>query len=185
MEAGTAEQPARCALSRNPKDFVLALDSAKPAHREADPAAGDRWARRIFQTVAYMREHLNQSLQVTTLAGLANVSASHYFALFKRHVGCAPINYFIRLKMRRACELFDTSAMNVKEAAGALGYDDPFYFSRLFKSVTGVSPNEYRRMPEPFREAVRNGDWPGKVIALTPVERREPAQEPRQINSVL
>lgn len=101
---------------------------------------------KIEQSIAYMMEHLNGPLNVATLAAQANVSPSHYFALFKRRTGCAPIDYFIRLRMRQACRLLDTTAMSVKEIAAALGYDDPFYFSRIFKSVNDVPPSDYRAM---------------------------------------
>ncbi len=62
-------------------------------------------------------------------AAKANISQSHYFALFKRHIGSTPIDYFTQLRMQRACHLLGTTTMSVKGVAAALGYDDPFYFS--------------------------------------------------------
>lgn len=108
------------------------------------PSAGDSF-QRIEQTVRYMNEHLDQPLQAAQLAALAHVSLSHYFALFKRCIGCAPIDFFIRLRMRRAGHLLETTTLNIKEIAAALGYDDPFYFSRVFKLVNGMAPSDYRR----------------------------------------
>jgi AraC-like DNA-binding protein len=113
--------------------------------------------RKIGQSIVYMLRHLDQPLQVATLASRANISSSHFFALFKRQVGCAPIDYFIRLRMQHACRLLDETAMSVKEIAAALGYDDPFYFSRIFKSVHQVAPSEYRLLKNGAKEAVRNG----------------------------
>lgn len=114
----------------------------------ADGAAqngGSENAGRISRSIAYMVEHLNQPLQVSTLAAQASVSTSHYFALFKRQVGTAPIDFFIRLRMNYARELLDSTRSSVKEIAAAMGYDDPFYFSRVFKSVHQMAPAEYRR----------------------------------------
>lgn len=106
---------------------------------------GDRESfRKIEQSIAYMQEHLDGPLQVATLAALVNVSPSHYFALFKRSTGSAPIDFFVRLRMQQACRLLAGTELSVKETATALGYEDPFYFSRVFKSVNGVSPSEYR-----------------------------------------
>ena len=102
--------------------------------------------RKIEQTIAYMMEHLNQSLPVAKLAAVASMSPSHYTALFKRRTGCAPIDYFIRLRMRHARDLLMSTSLNVKEVAAALGYEDPFYFSRVFKSVNQVAPKDYRMM---------------------------------------
>ena len=75
---------------------------------------------------------------------MAHVSASHYFALFKGRMRCSPIDFFIRLRMNRAGRLLVESSLPVKDIAAQLGYDDPFYFSRLFKSVHAVAPTEYR-----------------------------------------
>jgi len=47
--------------------------------------------------------------------------------------------------MQAACHLLDTTAMSIKEIAGHLGYDDPCYFSRIFRKVTGSSLAAYRR----------------------------------------
>jgi AraC-like DNA-binding protein len=114
-------------------------------------------ARKIEQSISYMLEHLNQPLHVSTLASAVNVSPSHYSALFKRWTGCPPIDYFIHLRMQHACRLFDSTSWNVKEVAAALGYDDPFYFSRTFKAVNRVAPSEYRAMPEKVKDSIRNG----------------------------
>ena len=118
------------------------------AGMDSSAACGGAGAQKIDQSIAYMREHLNQPLQVAKLAALVNVSASHYFALFKRRTGCAPIDFFIRLRMRQACRLLSGTLLSVKEVAAALGYEDPFYFSRMFKSVVQVAPSEYRLLTQ-------------------------------------
>ena len=100
--------------------------------------------RRIAETVGYMRERLNQSLRVPKLAIMVGVSQSHFFAVFKKQTGFAPMDFFIRMRMGRACELLDATSLSVKEIAAALGYDDQFYFSRVFKSVNQISPSKYR-----------------------------------------
>jgi AraC-like DNA-binding protein len=112
--------------------------------------------RKIEQSIAYMLGHLDESLQVATLAARANISPSHYFALFKRQMGCAPIDCFIRLRMQHACRLLDETELSVKEVAATLGYNDPFYFSRIFKSVNRVAPSEYRLLKNGAKEAVRS-----------------------------
>ncbi|HXR46717.1 MAG TPA: AraC family transcriptional regulator [Candidatus Limnocylindrales bacterium] len=112
-------------------------------------------AQKVEQSISYMLQHLNQPLHVATLAAAVNVSPSHYSALFKRWMGCPPIDYFIHLRMQQACRLFDSTSLNVKEVAAALGYDDPFYFSRTFKAVNQVAPSEYRAMPEKLKNSIK------------------------------
>lgn len=108
-------------------------------------------ARRIEQSITYMREHLDQPLQVAKLAALANVSPSHFFALFKRRTGCPPMGYFTHLRMQHACQLLGATAASVKEVAAALGYEDPFHFSRVFKLVNHIPPTQYRMLQKQSR----------------------------------
>ena len=54
------------------------------------------------------------------------------------------MDYFTRLRMEKARCLLDTTEASVKEVAATLGYDDPFYFSRVFKSVNQLAPSNYR-----------------------------------------
>lgn len=100
--------------------------------------------RKIVRALAYMLQNLDKPIQMPALGALAGVSMSHFYHLFKLATGCTPNDFFIRARLRRASELLQETDLSVKEVAAALGYDDPFYFSRMFKSVHGVSPKEYR-----------------------------------------
>ena len=111
---------------------------------------------RIEQSIIYMAQHLDRPLQIATLAAQANVSASHFFALFKRRIGSAPMDYFTRLRMQRACRLLERTSLSVKEVASELGYDDPFYFSRVFKSVNRMAPTNYRAAQKEMPEKTGN-----------------------------
>jgi AraC-like DNA-binding protein len=135
---------------RGPFGIRIKRSEHQAGHGESDIA------RKMEHSISYMLQHLDQPLHVATLAAVVNVSPSHYSALFKRWTGCPPIDYFIHLRMQQACRLFDHTSLKVKEVAAALGYDDPFYFSRTFKSVHHVSPSEYRSMPEKLKGAVKS-----------------------------
>ena len=99
---------------------------------------------RIERTIDYMRQHLDEPLRAVTLAGVANMSLPHYFALFKRSVGTTPIDYFIKLRIEQARRLLAQTPWSIKEIASSLGYEDPLYFSRVFKAVTQATPSDYR-----------------------------------------
>jgi transcriptional regulator GlxA family with amidase domain len=92
-----------------------------------------------------MKQNLGKPLRVSVLARLVNISLPHYFAVFKKRTGNTPIDFFIRLRMQRACQLLEATSLSVKEVAAELGYDDPFYFSCVFKSVRHVAPSDYRK----------------------------------------
>jgi AraC-like DNA-binding protein len=128
---------------------------------------------RIGNSVDFMHSHLSEPLQVSTLASVANISASHFFAMFKRLMGCAPIEFFISLRMRRACDLLDETALSVKEVAATLGYDDQFYFSRVFKSATQMPPTHYRVLDDAARSTIK--------ARLAPVYNRVPGNEVKSL----
>jgi transcriptional regulator GlxA family with amidase domain len=98
----------------------------------------------IDGVIAYRSQHLNAPLQVGTLAARADLSQSHFTALFKRYAGDTPIDYSIRLRLRDACRLLERTDMSVKPIACAPGDDDPSYFPRIFKSFNRIPPSQYR-----------------------------------------
>ena len=98
----------------------------------------------LEQVQAFMREHLDQPLTLETLASQANLSRFHFSNRYKRLTGYSPIKHFLNMKMEHACHLLDSTDMTVQAIAGALGYDDALYFSRLFKKTLGTSPRDYR-----------------------------------------
>ena len=99
---------------------------------------------RINDCIRYMQQQLSATLTVEDLAQKVNLSPSHFSSLFKKATGMSPLNYFIHLKLQKACLLLYTTDMKVKDVAMAIGYDDPFHFSRLFKKSMDVSPEQYR-----------------------------------------
>lgn len=115
---------------------------------------------KIEESMAYMSRHLNVPLSVATLAARADLSRSHFSALFKRHVGSTPIDYFIRLRLQQACQLLENTEMSVKAIAYTLGYDDPFYFSRIFKSFHRMPPSQYRLLK--LRAKNLGKAWPAR-----------------------
>jgi AraC family transcriptional regulator, arabinose operon regulatory protein len=99
----------------------------------------------FVESIDFMHANLSRSLSLTELAHHAGLSASRYSALFKAKTGTAPVQHHIDLRVQAACRLLSTTAMSVKEICNCLGYNDPLYFSRLFKKIMGSSPSTYRR----------------------------------------
>ncbi|HLX71241.1 MAG TPA: AraC family transcriptional regulator [Verrucomicrobiae bacterium] len=99
---------------------------------------------KVKQSIAFMKQHLDRAATVATFAAMANLSESHYRSLFKDQTGYSPMDYFIRLRIHKACQLLDTTSLTVKEIAQLTGYEDALYFSRAFKTVVELSPAQYR-----------------------------------------
>lgn len=92
----------------------------------------------------FMVENIHGQLSLDTLAKHFNLSKYYFSKRFKVLTGYSPIQYFINLKMQRACKWLDSSEYSVKQIGLSLGYEDPYYFSRLFKKTVGFSPVQYR-----------------------------------------
>jgi len=99
----------------------------------------------LDQIQQLMHRRIDRELDLDDLAQAANLSKFHFVRKFKQLTGHTPIQHFIHLKMQHACQLLDTTHEPVKRIATHVGYDDPHYFSRLFKRVIGVSPLQYRQ----------------------------------------
>lgn len=99
----------------------------------------------ISLSIAYMKAHLSEILTIELLANQACYSISRYSELFKQKTGYSPIQFFIRLKILKSCEYLYFTSLNIKEICKEVGFEDPYYFSRMFKKQIGVSPSEYRK----------------------------------------
>ncbi|MFZ5757482.1 MAG: helix-turn-helix domain-containing protein [Pseudomonadota bacterium] len=107
---------------------------------------GDDTAFSLDRVTAWMHAHIEQPVELADMASATSSLSLFQFARrFKAETGVAPIQYFIHLRMEHACRLLDMSDAPVHRIARQLGYDDPYYFSRLFRKVIGVAPSDYRQ----------------------------------------
>ena len=86
----------------------------------------------------------NSNLTFQDVADYVAMSSSHFSTLFSQTTGVTFTKYLINLRMQKARELLFNTSMRSSEIAYAVGYNDPHYFSYLFKKNTGVTPSEFR-----------------------------------------
>lgn len=98
----------------------------------------------LAQVQAFMLENIDQPLTLEQLAATVNMSKFHFAKRYKAMSGYSPVKHFQNMKIEHACYLLDATDLTVGAVASRLGYDDPLYFSRLFKRTIGVSPRTYR-----------------------------------------
>ncbi len=98
----------------------------------------------INQSINYMQKNISSTIELQDLASLVNLSSSHYSMVFRKKTGFPPIEYFNQLKVQKACQYLLFTDLRIKEIASKTGFFDPYYFSRLFTKIMGISPNEYR-----------------------------------------
>ncbi|AWX57941.1 MULTISPECIES: response regulator transcription factor [Brevibacillus] len=97
----------------------------------------------IEETILYVDQHYMLNLTLEMLAGKANVSPSYYSRMFKTLKGVSFSDYMTNLRINRAKVLLRLSGSRLREVAQSVGYNDEFYFSKMFKKVVGQSPSEY------------------------------------------
>lgn len=101
---------------------------------------------RIAKTVLYIRKHLNEAIELEKLAEISCLSKDHFIRLFKKELGTTPLQYINQKKIEKSQLLLITEEIAVKEIAFQLAFEDYSYFNRLLKKITGVTPQEYRRL---------------------------------------
>lgn len=97
----------------------------------------------VSKATHFMNENIDKQIKIEELASLFACSPSYFYRKFVKETGYAPLSYFHSLKIRRASEMLANTQLKIKQVAIKLGIDDAYYFSRLFKNVTGISPSDY------------------------------------------
>jgi len=99
----------------------------------------------INDSESYIRQNITEPLNLEFLAAMVNLSPPYYCMLFKQYKGASPIEYLINLRIEKAKELMrNKPQISIKDVAETVGYMDQHYFSRVFKSITRLSPTEFR-----------------------------------------
>jgi iron complex transport system substrate-binding protein len=96
------------------------------------------------QAADYIQEHYREPITLEQLAELLDCSPRQLMRKFREVFHTSPIDYVIGLRLSKAKELLADSGMPLKTIAESVGYADSYYFSRLFKKHTGLSPASYR-----------------------------------------
>jgi two-component system response regulator YesN len=94
---------------------------------------------------SYLRENYAGEIHLEELARRFHITASYLSRIFLKHAGQAPARYVMQLRINRAKYLLlHNRGLNIREIGEMVGYPDQFYFSRVFKNVTGRSPQGFR-----------------------------------------
>ena len=103
----------------------------------------------IAQSItAYFQENYMKKISVEEIARSSYLSTTYITKIYKEVTGDTPINYLIRLRMEKALEILKEGHFSIQDVAKKVGYDDPYYFSKLFKKRFGLSPSAYKRQEQ-------------------------------------
>jgi AraC-like DNA-binding protein len=99
----------------------------------------------IQKACMYLRDNLNQNVNIEELSGNLNINYSIFRKAFKKYTGLSPVQYHLSLRMQQALYLLSNSNQSIKEISFNLGFGSVFYFSKLFKEKMNITPGEFRQ----------------------------------------
>lgn len=100
---------------------------------------------RVLKSIKYMTEHYMEPLSLGDLARQACLSIPQYGLLFKKYTGTSPARHLTQIRLRFACEQLKYTETSISDIGLSVGFEDPLYFSRLFRKNLGCSPSEFRK----------------------------------------
>ena len=92
----------------------------------------------------YLDQNFTSPITLDSLSETVYISKHYLSHLFKEQTGVSPIKYLTSKRMEKACELLSETELPVSEVSKAVGYENPLYFSQVFKRIYGISPVTYR-----------------------------------------
>lgn len=95
-------------------------------------------------TVELMHQNLHTNLDLQDFSKSAGLSVSHFSSIFKQYTSASPMKFYSLLKIQKCCQLMENPHKRINEIALESGFEDPFYFSRLFKKIMGISPAKFK-----------------------------------------
>ena len=110
----------------------------------------------------FFDEHYNEEISIEQYAVSRNMSTSWFNRSFRSAVGTSPMQYILDVRIRNAQTLLETTDYSVTSIAALVGYENPMYFSRLFRKAKGLSPSKYRKtFREKFMEGIKGAEIEG------------------------
>jgi AraC family transcriptional regulator, arabinose operon regulatory protein len=108
---------------------------------------------RVEKALNFMRANLNRSCSIAEIARAAGLSVPQLSSLFRSHLGTSPLRFFTRWRMQRAARMLEQTTDPINAVAERIGYEDSFYFCRVFRHYVGLSPRHYRQRLKETPEA--------------------------------
>jgi len=99
---------------------------------------------RVLKGLRFIEMNIDEKLSNSALASIVNMAPNSYARLFKEEMHITLHNFIQKRKIAKACDLFEHSDKTIEDVTFRLGFSDRYHFSRVFKSITGITPAVYR-----------------------------------------
>lgn len=98
----------------------------------------------VRKALQYADKHFHQDVSIDEVAEYVGLSNSHFCVLFKKETGYTFLEYLTKQRIEWACSILKNSDTRIHIVSHMVGYQDPKYFSQVFKKLIGMTPSEYR-----------------------------------------
>ena len=137
-------------------DLLDATDKTLAFTEKAQDSVVDA-ARRMIDS------RFREPLAITDVAEALYISPEHLRRMFREAFGTSPMHYLIRKRIESAQDLLRMTDLPMHEIALRCGIENPYYFSRLFRNITGITASQYRRVPSATGESKSATQRSGRV----------------------
>lgn len=125
--------------------LILQMGALIQSRLQLQREQGDREESFVRQAKLRLAAAGAAPVDMAALAREVGVSYPHFRRVFKQSTGVPPHQYWLNLRINAAKQLMEETEMKLSDVARSVGFEDPYYFSRLFKQRAGVSPSQWRR----------------------------------------
>lgn len=138
----TLEQVGQMTQGKQVKEWVECMmdDMA----RYFDISKDGAYPHSIRVVIQYIKKNYYRDLPIGEIADLVNLSPSYLGNIFRQYVGTSLVNYIARIRVKNAKELLSKSNSKIYEISQMVGFSNSYYFSRIFRKITGMTPLEFR-----------------------------------------
>lgn len=126
--------------------FICRCYDAQPKRQQ-----GHTDLMRIGNVLSYLENHFSSPVTLASLVRMSHMSESNLLRAFRKAMGMSPIDYLIRLRVRKAADVLAREDRTITEIAFETGFADSNYLARQFRRVTGLTPTDYRRQVRQMR----------------------------------
>ena len=116
---------------------------ASPLPEENNVAPRSTTPAELMPALAYIEKHFRESVTSAKVSGACNMDSFRFSRAFRSAFGITFKEYLLRVRIKEACRLLEKPDIAVTEVAYLSGFNDPSYFSKVFKRYAGVSPSAY------------------------------------------
>ena len=123
----------------------LCVSGAEALSARKDTAGEMKYSHVISRAEKYVAEnYCDPNISLISTARHVGMSAAHFSTVFSQAMGRSFINYLTAMRLERAKQLLTSTNMKLSDIALEIGYNEPNYFSHVFRKAEGMTPKEYR-----------------------------------------